>query len=396
MTIRKSILLGLLLLPSCIGYSGVDQSVFATASALSTFVPTSTNTLLPPTIVPTETPASTPTPVPSTPRPAGLTKFEPPDGQVLVFIGPDNASVGGTSSYNNGYVDHIGIPAGVTTYAYMIEGGTSKFGYNFDTGHIDGLLTEANWGSGPVCAECYLASRQFSNSIIHVSISMEASSEYLVADGTYDYLIDELADFLQTHSDHPFFLRIGYEFDNSASNYDPGKFKLAFCRIVDRLHAQGIDNFATVYAASSVSVGAFFWDAYYPGDEYVDWIGYSYWDAAPVYKGGLDFARGHGKPVIIAESAPLLASFPTDDGAKIWERWFIPYFMHVLDNSDVIKAISYMSFNWPSHVMWKRSDWKDTRIEANDVIREKWISVIENPIFINGNDDVFGLIGFIP
>jgi len=345
---------------------------------------------------PTEMPTSTSTPVPPTPRPAGLTKFEPPDGQVLVFIGQDNASVGGNSSYSDGYVDHIGIPAGVTTYAYMIEDGGNKFGYDFDTGHIDGLLTEVNWGAGPVCAECYLVSPKFSKSIIHISISMERDGEYLVADGTYDYLIDELAVFLQTHSDHPFFLRIGYEFDSFSIDYDPEKFKLAFRRIVDRLHVQGIDNFATVYSASSVSVGAFFWETYYPGDDYVDWIGYSYWNAAPVYMGGLDFAREHGKPVIIAESAPLLSSFSTGDGLEIWEEWFIPYFEHILENQDIIKAFSYINADWPSQVMWKRSGWKDTRIQGNDVIREKWISVIEHPAFINGDDDVFGLIGFIP
>ena len=77
-------------------------------------------------------------------------------------------------------------------------------------------------------------------------------------------------------------------------------------------------------------------------------------------------------------------------------EWFIPYFEHVLENQDVIKAISYINADWPSQVMWKRSGWKDTRIQANDIIREKWISVIEHPAFINGDDDVFGLIGFIP
>ena len=392
--IKKIILLGLLFLCSCNRYSSADLNVFATASALPTFLPTVTSTPVPPTVTPTSVPTSTPTPIPPTPRPVGLAKFEPPDGHVLVFIGQDNASVGGTSAYTNGYVDHIGMPAGVTTYAYMIENSTNKFGYHFDIGHIDGLLTEVNWGAGPVCAECYLDAQQFSKAIVHISISMENHGEYLVADGTYDYLIDELANFLKTHQDHPFFLRIGYEFDGSSGGYDPEKYKLAFRRIVDRLHSQGLDNFATVYAASSVSVGAFFWDAYYPGDNYVDWIGYSYWDTAPEYKGGLDFARQHGKPVMIAESAPYLYSFANGDGEKTWEQWFIPFFQHVLENQDVIKAISYINADWHSQAMWKRGVWKDTRIQTNDVIRENWLSVIENPIFINGKDDVFGMIGF--
>ena len=394
--IKKIILLGLLILSSCNRYSGADQNVFATASALPTFLPPATNTPIPPTITPTRTPTSTPIPVLPTPRPVDMTKFEPPDGHVLVFIGQDNASVGGTSSYHDGYVDHIGMPAGVTTYAYMVENMTNKFGYNFDMGHIDGLLTEVNWGAGPVCAECYLNDPHFSKAIIHISISMENQGEYLVADGTYDYLIEELTNFLKAHPDHPFFLRIGYEFDNTTTNYDPGKFKLAFRRIVDHLRAQDIDNFATVYGGSSVSLGAFFWETYYPGDDYVDWIGYSYWDAVPEYKGGLDFARQHGKPVFIAESAPYLHSFANGDGEKTWEHWFIPFFQHILENQDVIKAFSYIDADWPSQTMWKRGVWRDTRIQANDVIRDKWVSVIENPFFINGDDDVFGMIGFTP
>lgn len=49
-------------------------------------------------------------------------------------------------------------------------------------------------------------------------------------------------------------------------------------------------------------------EAWYPGDEFVDWIGFSYFiqqecNLEPINKLRM-FAREHNKPVIVAESAP--------------------------------------------------------------------------------------------
>ena len=41
-------------------------------------------------------------------------RFAPPAGKVLVFAGQDNASVGGTETHHDGYVENIGIPGGIT------------------------------------------------------------------------------------------------------------------------------------------------------------------------------------------------------------------------------------------------------------------------------------------
>ena len=53
-------------------------------------------------------------------------RFAPPPGKILVFAGQDNQSVGGTSKYRDGYVDNIGVPAGITHYVYFAEGWTNK------------------------------------------------------------------------------------------------------------------------------------------------------------------------------------------------------------------------------------------------------------------------------
>ena len=81
-------------------------------------------------------------------------------------------------------------------------------------------------------------------------------------------------------------------------------------------------------------------EAWYPGDEYVDWMGLSYFVqeadcGGPPFDELLAFAREHGKPVLVAEATPrryktgeLTFSF---DGAnpkpktadEIWTEWGI-------------------------------------------------------------------------
>ena len=65
-------------------------------------------------------------------RPA---KYEPPAGKVLVFVGQDNASVGGNDRFTDGYVDYVGVPAGITHYIGI--GGTTEEGL------IPGLSVES-------------------------------------------------------------------------------------------------------------------------------------------------------------------------------------------------------------------------------------------------------------
>jgi hypothetical protein len=323
----------------------------------------------------------------------GLAKYEPPDGKVIVFIGQDNASVGGNDGFHDGYVENVGVPGGITHYVYMVEGWTNAFGYTFDVGHIDGLYTETTWGAGPMCMACYLDSPILDDSVMHLSISMEGNSEDRVADGSYDHLIDELIRFLNDHADTPFLIRIGYEFEGPWNGYDPENFQLAFRRIVDRLREAGVMNFATVMGSASFDTPYATWEQYYPGDEYVDWVAYSYWGGNSTTGGSLQFARDHNKPVFIAESTPRAHYLDREDGREVWETWFETYFQHIEDNIDVVKAISYINCDWDAQPMW--DGWGDTRIEVNDYVRMRWLETMQTPQFVNAQDGPFALIGFL-
>ena len=320
-------------------------------------------------------------------------RFTPPPGKILVFAGQDNESTGGTLKHRNGYVDNIGIPAGITHYVYFAEGWTNKFGHTFARGKVDGLNSETEWAAGPMNQKAYLDSPTLDRCVMHLSISMEGNSEDKVADGSYDYLIEELVDFVRDHPDHPFLIRIGYEFDGSWNNYDTKNFKGAFRRIVDALQKAKLTNFATVYASSSGATKEQF-EQYDPGAEYYDWVGYSWWGGEHDGQAALNFARKLNKPVFIAEATPRGHFFDREDPQEVWNSWFKKFFGHIEENKDVIRAISYINANWEGQDMWKGDKWGQTRLETAPLLKSKWLEKMAEGQFVNAADKPFDLIGF--
>ncbi|HBE98420.1 MAG TPA: hypothetical protein DDW68_14735, partial [Verrucomicrobiales bacterium] len=318
-------------------------------------------------------------------------RFAPPAGKVLVFAGQDNASVGGTEKYHDGYVENIGIPGGITHYVYFSEGWTNAFDRTFPIGEVAGLNKETEWASGPMHQKAYLDSPKLDPCVMHLSIAMEGNNEDKVADGSFDHLIAELVTFVKEHPDHPFLIRPGYEFDGSWNKYDPENFKKAFRRIVDALRAEKLPNFAMVFASSSdVKPGQF--EEYDPGGEYYEWVGYSWWGGDKDAQPALDYARKVGKPVFIAEATPRGHFFDKEDHEELWNGWFTKFFNHIDENIDVVRAVSYINADWDSQDMW--DGWGQSKIETAPYIKKRWLEKMAEPRFINAADEPFEQIGF--
>ena len=324
-------------------------------------------------------------------------KFSPKTEKVLVFVGQDNASVGGTEKWNQGYYDTVGIPAGVTHYVYFTEGKKNRFGYSFNKGSVDGLNKETTWGAGPMCMRCYLESAAFKGSIVHLSISMEFNDEEDVAQGKYDNNIAELARFINEFPDVPFLIRIGYEFDGPWNHYEPEPFKKAWIRIVDTLRKSKAKNFATVMASIGLGTSKATWERYWPGDDYVDWLGYSYWSGGDQPSSTLEFAREKKRPVFIAEATPR-GFFIDQLTGMVWHDWYQHFFAHVEANTDVIRAISYINANWDSQPMWKGNGWGNSALQSNPAIKAQWLEKMNEDTYIHGITDgvetTYELIGF--
>jgi hypothetical protein len=152
-----------------------------------------------------------------------------------------------------------------------------------------------------------------------------------ILNGSQDALIRKHASELKSFG-HPVFLRWAAEMNGdwfawggTANGNDPAAFVAAWRRIHDIFDSVGVTNVAWVWAPNAdskpggVDLASWNnWRNYYPGDDYVDWVGIdgynrggSYWQSfgdmfEPVYR---DYAAR--KPIMIAESASV-----EDGGSK--------------------------------------------------------------------------------
>jgi hypothetical protein len=260
--------------------------------------------------------------------------------------------------------------------------------------------------------------------------------------GEMDMQIHKLYQYIITSSAPKVFLRVGYEFDNPWFGYsqDPDTYVLAFQHVVH--HLLSLDNHTHHHIRNKIQFVWHSWAAptqtlngnaaladsfqrFYPGDDYVDWVGVSIfqqvypWFNDPVQASSsnetliqmdgegtsqdytwagsilyvenvLNFARLHNKPTMIAESTPfggihleneLTVSFNVTDP---WDRWFSPI-LSLIEKYD-IGMWSYIDCDWDSIPMWKGVGFGDTRISSDAQVMKKWRErVMRNPRFLLGN-----------
>ena len=331
-----------------------------------------------------------------------LAKFEPEDGKVLLFVGQELAAIGGLENYNDGYLDHFDRPAGFTMYTNFSPG-DSSFGH-VNKG-LDGVNTTDNWGDGPSNMAMQLSDPDFKNMALAIGLAF-VNHEAQVANGEHDDLIVGLAEFIKKQGERPVFLRVGYEFDGHQWNhYDKENYIKSFRHIHDVFDSLEVNNVAFVWQSTGWASSLDHLEAWYPGDDYVDWCAYSFFarfDEAKM----IEFARQKGKPVFIAEATPTIGdetikfdgqTIATDlsdaKQAKVaWEKWFIPLFKTIRDNPDEVKAVSYINSYWKSQPMWKDNPTFqkiDARLQKSSLITKKWREETSKKTFILSSDTLY-------
>lgn len=369
----------------------------------------------------------TPNPTPSPTKISG--KGCPKDDRTLLIVGQDLQSV-----YNYVNSGHFPTPSGVTSYLNLYGVRDPNLGYGGLGEDPNGnVVSDVDWGAGPINTRN--AAFGYPDSTLAIGVYM--TEQYYpngltnIANGAYDAEIDRLGTFISSVKG-PVFLRIGYEFDgvwnvgyNNYTNY-----KNAYKRIIERIRAKA-DNVVSVWQACTSPVDDIV-EGYredisnwYPGDEYVDWVGYSWFLSHHDLQYSLSdevlkFARSRNKPVLLSESAPQgydlknltkrainTGGFYNTDpfyGAPgtnttnlsadaIWNNWFVPYFNYIRTNSDVIRGVSYINANWDSQPKWappyNEGYWGDSRVEVNATIRQKWLDEMNSNFWLHGSPDLF-------
>jgi len=306
---------------------------------------------------------------------AQTAKFQPPAGKKILILGQDLGAIGGfTAPNNNGYVDNLPtVPGGITSYT--------------DIANLGGLNYLVNWGSGDVCAQCIVENEIYKNSVLVFGIYMVGMLEQINA-GDLDNSIEFFADWVKD-ANRPVFLRIGYEFNASWANYDPSAYKSAFKRIVDIFRDNQVNNFATVWQSDGTAGNAAQLYHWYPGDNYVDWLGYSHFHNFG--EGILQIADEKNKPVMIAEATPRGADLEDGQGMTHWNEWFDPLFQHIYENEKIM-ALAYINVDWDSQPMWQGQGWGDSRIQMDDYVQQQWLLEINNDTWLNSSDSLFQML----
>ena len=345
-----------------------------------------------------------------------------PTAKKLLIVGQDLSAIRGYMS-SDCCLKPDGLTAYLDFYDLLKPGDFGGLGIDDAGKQLD---FELSWGAGPNSA--YLTATDFGVSDIAIGLSITENEHpgglQRIVDGKHDNEIRQLAKFA-TMVDGQVYLRIGYEFDGAWNHgyWNPDLYIGAYRRIVDVLREEGADNVEYVLQASAAGVDEIIdgghedISKWYPGDEYVDWLGLSWFmnpdersivpqaDFTPMSPGELadellQLAREKGKPVMIAEASPqamdLRENFtahhsPLWDGEtasnrqpmsddEIWEYWFAPLFAYMEDNRDVVDALAYINVDWDSQPMWgppyESGFWGDSRLETNPELARRFNEAI--------------------
>ncbi|KAG7348473.1 cellulase H protein [Nitzschia inconspicua] len=293
------------------------------------------------------------------------------------------------------------VPAAVMTYT--------------DIHKLQGLTEPADYGSGIEYTQGLVEA--FPHSALQIGLWLNGTSGCQdILDGKLDSQIHALFDFIGRQSSIPkVFLRVGYEFDNPWFGFSdsPSTYQAAFRQVVADCERQlGRRKCHTKVAfvwhswAAPRTVPSL--NAFYPGNDVVDWVGVSIFqqlypwanarkndsDASNTFAGGslehvkevLDFAKANEKPIMIAESTPYggihvaatgVAKGYFDDSSSegqngdiLWELWYQKT-IDLIERYD-ISMWSYINCDWDSQPMWRGIGFGDTRISSSRLITMNW------------------------
>lgn len=215
--------------------------------------------------------------------------------------------------------------------------------------------------------------------------------------------LKEISDLFKKYSGVPVYLRFAAEFNNWSVLADADEFKEAF-RYVSNYFKNRNTNVALVWSLNYASNWYVNPDDYYPGDEYVDWVGISLYaqkyfkgdknqseENEVIFKTGVnsdpvimvkDIVEKYGdrKPIMLSESGcgHKLSTTGEDitDFALMRLREFYSYLPMVYPQ---IKLIAY--FDWYVNASSEKYDY---RLSSNSQLQNEYSKLIKGPRFIQG------------
>lgn len=338
-------------------------------------------------------PTPTPTPVPPTPTPtpgggSSGPGYDPGAGKTLLLIGQNYLN-----EYQ-GYINGIGIaPAGASVYGDIYSGALnpdSQQLVDWLVSHYPNAYVEVGFS--------WKDALEQNGYPLYRTVAIEED----IVNGVWDAKIDSIAQYMKNRPSIRWLFRIDYEVSNNFHcNTDPNGwnaatqncqyYKDAFNYIANRIrNVNGVSNVEFVYHPVRGQA-----QQLYPGDTYVDWIGFSAFNhdvclsaqgfgTNPGCTGSVDASLANDiawatarKPVIIAESA-----YQAPEGG--WSvssfETYLDRLFNLVENND-LRALVYINSNWPTHG-WS-DPWTDSRVEVNSTVKNYWLGKVNASRYIH-------------
>ena len=185
-----------------------------------------------------------------------------------------------------------------------------------------------------------------------------------VARGDYDFYIDAWAS-ATARFGTPVMIRFGHEMNDpyrypwGPQNNTKEEYIAAWRHVVTRFRQAGANNAVWVW---SPHVAYEYWDLYYPGDDYVDWVATGvlnfgpiaqwskWWTVAEIF--GTKYARlaSFGKPVMIAEFGSLAVG---GDRAA----WYADAIRSMPKDYPAVRALVFFHASGDQTVTYQKVDW---------------------------------------
>ncbi|MEM8556275.1 MAG: glycosyl hydrolase [Bacteroidota bacterium] len=309
------------------------------------------------------------------------TKFVPPPGQTLLIMGQ---TLQEADAFAASFPD-APPPAGWAAY--------------WGIPSADGLATRSVNEHGDIHHHQGLADR-FPNTVLQSALWMVGTWDvaYRTTQGEFDPVIREFSAWAKAVG-RPIYLRIGYEFDGPHNELEPGEYVRAYRRFVDITRAEGVENVAFVWHSyGSPPYDGHPLSAWYPGDDYVDWVGISLFghlyasSLNPAADAVFEFARTHKKPVMIAETSPVHGI--ARSGVEVWDDWFVRFFS--LTYRKNVKAISFINADWSAYPIAVDLGWENARLQNNRFVSAAWFAETSKDRYLKASPELFETLGYAP
>jgi hypothetical protein len=306
-------------------------------------------------------------------------KFEPPVGRILHGVGQDGFS---TAAHNKVPEYEAAMGPGLAPAidkTYLTLSLYLRSPRNPRAGFLTYLGKVAPTGKVP-------------------EIGIDILPDQDVVAGLYDADIRQMAQDFRGFA-RPIYARLGVEIANSWNAYSAKVFPRAWRRFVDIFRSEGAHNVAFLwcFAAAGNSDFADFDGQgnglWYPGDEYVDWIGLDLFNATDFsyqttpgksYQNAValcDFALRRRKPVMIAEcTAKGLGLTSQGNAQTYWSAWFQPFFAF-LAARPVIREFSYINWDWSQTSKWPT--WLNADITVNPALTTLYKQELARSLYLH-------------